>query len=66
MLLEDVVAIGADEAEIAAVGAVPEAGGMAGTGLAVQSLEVGTCQRDDADLAAVRAFAGVGRVMFGD
>jgi len=65
-LLADVAAVGVDVAEIAATGAVIEAGGMAGTGLAVRSLEVGALPTDEAQFAAMRTSLGVGGVMVGD
>ena len=65
-LLEGVVAGGADVTEIAAVGAVQQAGGVTGEGPAVELAEVVAGAADFAKMAASRAVLGVGRVMRGN
>ena len=65
-LLEGVVAGRADVAEIAAVGAVYQAGGMTGQRLAVELAEVVAGGADSAKMAAGRAVFGVGGVMWGN
>ena len=60
------MAVGADIAKLVAGGAVYQAGGVTGAGLAVELAEVVAGAADFAKMAAGRAVVGVGGVMRGN